>query len=78
MVQLREHHCWLWVHCPRWACLHKAPMALAPAIIRWGPEDSSDVLRQGARRSKCGNRGGATLQLPSWAGLQDGFQPFPG
>ena len=31
----REPH-WLWVDCARWQCGHKAPIALAPLIIRWG------------------------------------------
>jgi len=31
-------------------------MAIAPLIIRWGPETSSDVLRRRARCSRCGNR----------------------
>jgi hypothetical protein len=40
-------------------------MAIAPLIIRWGPEASSDVLRRCAR---CGSRG-ATLQHPSYVKL---------
>ena len=63
LAQLRKHQCWLWVNCLRRECLHRSPMALAPAIIRWGPDASSDVLRQRARCSKCGGKG-ATLQLP--------------
>ena len=38
-------------------------MALAPAIIRWGDDASSDVLRGRARCGKCGSKG-ATLQTP--------------
>jgi|SRR5580692_8317494 hypothetical protein len=57
-------------------CLHHAPMALVPLIIRWGAEASSDQLRQRARCTKCGHRG-ATLQHPGWAGTHIGFQPFP-
>jgi len=30
-------------------CPHKAPMALAPLVIRWGPDTSGDMLRQCAR-----------------------------
>ena len=51
-------------------------MALAPAIIRWGPDASSDMLRQRARCSGCGSKG-ATLQIPSWVGSEIGLAPFP-
>ena len=51
-------------------------MALAPLIIRWGPDASSDVLRQRARCSKCGHQG-ATLQIPGWVGGDIGSAPFP-
>ena len=57
-------------------CLHHAPMALVPLMIRWGAETSSDQLRQRARCTKCGHKG-ATLQHPGWAGTHIGFQPFP-
>jgi hypothetical protein len=43
-----------------------------PFIIRWGPDASSDVLRQRARCTACGNLG-ATLQHPSWGGKTLGF-----
>jgi hypothetical protein len=71
---LQRSHCWTWVYCEK--CLHHAPMALVPLIIRWGAEASSDRLRQCARCTKCGNKG-ATLQHPGWAGTHIGFQPFP-
>jgi len=35
---------WLWLNCER--CLHHAPLACAVAAIRWGPNTSSDKLRQ--------------------------------
>jgi hypothetical protein len=55
-----------WVCCAGHGCTHNhAPMAIAPFVIRWGPEASSDMLRQSARCSKCGAKG-ATLMLPSW------------
>jgi hypothetical protein len=31
---MRTHCCWTWVHCANWRCLHEAPVALAPLIIR--------------------------------------------
>jgi hypothetical protein len=45
-------------------CMHHAPMALVPLMIRWGAETSSDRLRQ---RTKRGHRG-ATSQHPGWVG----------
>jgi hypothetical protein len=51
-------------------------MAITPLIIRWGPDTSSDRLRQCARCTACGSKG-ATLQHPGWAGAQVGFLPFP-
>jgi hypothetical protein len=51
-------------------------MALAPLIIRYGPDTSSDRLRRSARCTACGAKG-AKLQHPSWAGSQIGFAPFP-
>jgi hypothetical protein len=32
-------------------------MALAPLIIRWGGDASSDLLRRSARCTRCGNKG---------------------
>jgi len=74
LAELQRSHCWTWVYCEK--CLHHAPMALVPLIIRWGAETSSDRLRQSARCTKCGHKG-ATLQHPGWAGTHIGFQPFP-
>jgi hypothetical protein len=39
---------WLWLHCTRYVplCQHRAPMAIAPFVIRWGPDASSDMLRR--------------------------------
>jgi hypothetical protein len=74
LARLRRHQCWVWIICSRWGCLRRAPMPLAPAIIRWGPDASSDVLRQRVRYSGCGS---ATLQIPSWVGSEIGLAPFP-
>jgi hypothetical protein len=65
---------WLWLWCER--CQHHAPVAVVPFIIRWGPNASSDMLRQCARCTCCGSKG-ATLQHPSWGGNSIGFLPFP-
>jgi hypothetical protein len=45
-------------------------------VIRWGPNASSDVLRQRARCTACGHKG-ATLTHPTWGGNSIGFLPFP-
>jgi hypothetical protein len=65
---------WCWLYCER--CLHKAPFAFAAAVIRWGPNASSDVLRQRARCTACGHKG-ATVTHPTWGGNSIGFLPFP-
>ena len=48
---------------------------LAPFVIRWGPDASSDVLRERLKCAKCGKKG-ATLKHPSW--YEWGWQPWPG
>jgi hypothetical protein len=73
---LRRHACWLWLNCANPVCLHRAPMALTPLIIRWGAEASSDMLRRSARCAHCGRKG-VSLTIPSWVGLDTGFAPFP-
>jgi len=65
---------WVWLCCER--CQHHAPFACAPAVIRWGANASSDMLRQRTRCTCCGGRG-ATVQHPGWADSNSGFQPFP-
>jgi hypothetical protein len=53
-----------------------APMAIAPLIIRWGPDTSSDMLRRCARCTVCGHKG-ATLQGPGWKNGEVEWEPFP-
>jgi hypothetical protein len=65
---------WLWLHCEK--CQHYAPLACAVPVIRWGPNVSSDKLRECARCTACGHKG-ATIQHPGWAGEHIGFMPFP-
>jgi hypothetical protein len=62
---------WLWL-----ARSAYAPLACAVPVIRWGPDTSSDKLRQSARCTACGHKG-ATIQHPGWAGEHIGFMPFP-
>src|SRR5262249_14924742 len=74
---LRRSTCWVWLYClDRTNCHHHAAAALAPFIIRWGEDTSSDVLRQAARCTHCGRKG-ATLMLPSWQDSEVGMAPFP-
>lgn len=75
LADLRRSAPWLWVNCAA-GCGHHRPVALAPFIIRYGAEASSDILRRAARCSACGRKG-ATLQHPSWGGSEIGFVPFP-
>lgn len=72
---LRRSAPWLWMNCAA-GCGHYRPGALAPFIIRYGAEASSDMLRRASRCTRCGHKG-ATLQHPSWMGMQIGFAPFP-
>jgi hypothetical protein len=74
LADLRRVTCWVWVHCE--GCLHDAPLALAPWIIRWGPLASSNLIRRAGVCRRCGRRG-AELQMPSWTGLQSGWAAFP-
>jgi len=77
LAELRRSTCWVWIHCAnRPACMHGAPAALAPFLIRWGEDASSDMLRRSARCTYCGAKG-ATLMLPSWQDSTVGAAPFP-
>ena len=69
-----KHSAWTWVYCDK--CLHHAPVAFVPLMIRWGANASSDKLRRCARCTACGHKG-ATLQHPGWVDAVVGFQPFP-
>lgn len=69
---------WVWLTCTNgYFCQHRAAMPLAPLIIRWGENASSDKLRRCARCSRCG-AWGAYTHHPSVASL-DGvmYGPFP-
>jgi hypothetical protein len=76
LAELRGSSPWVWVYCRQNDCTHKAPMAFVPLIIRWGPDTSSDRLRQAARCTRCGGKG-AMLMHPSYVDRIVGFQPFP-
>jgi hypothetical protein len=74
LADLRGVTPWLWVICAR--CLRRTPTALAPWIIRWGAEASSDMLRRSARCTQCDGKG-ATIQIPGWGGLQTPVRGWP-
>jgi hypothetical protein len=56
---------WLWVLCNNRSCMRRSAIPLAPFVIRYGADASSDVLRRNFTCSGCGRRG-ASLQVPSW------------
>jgi hypothetical protein len=74
--ELQKGSCCMWVCCGSPSCDHTVPMALVPFMIRWGPDASSDVLRQRGVCSRCGHKG-VTLQHPGWGGMDIGVMPFP-
>jgi hypothetical protein len=45
--ELQRSTAWVWLWCER--CQYHAPFACAVAVIRWGPNASTDKLRVGAR-----------------------------
>jgi hypothetical protein len=74
LAELHKSSSWVWVYCEK--CLHHAPVAFFPLMIRWGAEASRDKLRRCARCTACEHKG-ATLQHPGSAGSHIGFQSFP-
>jgi hypothetical protein len=49
---------------------------MAQFVICYGPNASSDIIRQRARCTVCGHKG-AMLRYPSWVNRTVGVQPFP-
>jgi len=76
IAELQQSSRWFWVYCEGERCGHSSAMAIAPLIIRWGPETSPDLLRRSARCTRCGRKR-ATLRHPSWASTIVGFEEFP-
>src|SRR5947207_13878239 len=59
---------WVWAYCEGPDAIgRRSPLALAPFVIRWGADASSDVMRERLRCAVCGHRG-ARLEHPSWMG----------
>lgn len=73
LAKLQRETRWVWVVCN--GCGHFHPVTLAQFVIRWGPDASSDRLRQSARCGRCGTKG-AVLQHPSWTGSETGFKTY--
>ena len=76
LAELRKNSCWVWAYCLKSGCPGHAPIAIAPFIIRWGPNASSDLIRGSFRCAKCGAKG-STLRHPSYLGADVGFASFP-
>ncbi len=73
LAQIHRDTRWVWLVCN--GCMHFQPATLAQYVIRWGPDASSDRLRQSARWGRCSTKG-AALQAPSWTGSETGFQTY--
>ena len=66
---------WLWLNCER--CQHHAPLACAVAVIRWGRDASSDILRERAlhalrpqgRNAPASRLGQCERRLPAVSGM---------
>ena len=76
LKELHQTTPWLWLFCADLRCGHHVATTLAWAVIRFGPDTSSNVLRQNARCVMCGRRG-AILQVPSWKNMSEGDIQFP-
>lgn len=79
LTSLRDLHRepgWLWLYCEGRGCGNRKPVALAPFVIRWGPNESSDRLRGAVVCSECGHRG-AAIRMPSWVDINRRWGPFP-
>jgi len=74
LADLRPVTPWLSVICER--CQHRAPTALAPWLIGWGHNASSDMVRRSARCCQCGGKG-AVIKLPGWGGLEAPVRGWP-
>jgi hypothetical protein len=69
--------CWCWVNCGApLKCGHRAAVAIAPFVIRWGPDAWPEMLRRHGRCSKCGHKG-VSLTHASWGGMDVGWAEFP-
>jgi hypothetical protein len=65
---------WIWLSCDGLNCSHTRSIAVAPFVIRYGADTSSNVLRRRARCIACGHLGAMTMH-PGVSGLL--INPFP-
>ena len=72
--QMQRSTPWIRLACDGLNCAHSKPVAVAPFVIRWGADTSSNVLRRRARCTACGHLGCATMH-PGVTGLL--LDPFP-
>lgn len=71
---------WLWAYCGNHLCKRSyraTPLALAPYVIRWGANASSDMLRRSARCTVCGHKGARLIVAPDDPD-RDNYAVFPG
>lgn len=66
---------WVFVWCGTPGCGHYAAVALAPLVIRWGPEAPRAWMLSRFRCRACGRRG-TRITLPSMLGSH-GHMAFP-
>src|SRR5690349_19391776 len=74
LQQLRDGGCWWWLVCLNPECGRFRPVAIVPLIIRWGPLEHPDRLRENAKCEVCGHRG-AALSMRSYKDAVTGFAP---
>ena len=55
---LQTRATWWWLVCGNYDCMHEAPIALAPSIIRWGLDAPRERLERAAKCERCGHQGG--------------------
>jgi hypothetical protein len=70
---------WCWIYCRNAICERissPTAIALAPYVIRWGAEASSNMLRRCARCTICGHKG-ATLIVATDDHRHDHYATFP-
>lgn len=76
LQELHETTPWIWLYCADHQCGHHIATTLAWAVIKYGPDASTNVLRENARCAVCGKKG-ALIQLPSWHNAIEGVAKFP-
>ena len=76
LASARRDHVWLWICCRNPKCGRQVPLAIAPLIIRLGPDYEFEEFRSRAACSECGHRGVLTM-MPSWGGSDIGWMPWP-